>query len=80
MLMAMPNEQGQAITFIPIKVVREDPMALANLACLLARDEGREGVLMVDWDLEAPWTSSLFLQPQDEERSQVSRFGADHQR
>ncbi|MEK6304632.1 MAG: FxSxx-COOH system tetratricopeptide repeat protein [Acidobacteriota bacterium] len=59
--MAMPHEQGQAITFYSYKGGTGRSMALANIACLLARNEGREkGVLMVDWDLEAPGLHRYF--------------------
>src|SRR6059058_1199675 len=35
-------------------------MALANVACLLARQDVPGGVLMVDWDLEAPGLHRFF--------------------
>src|SRR5712692_2942912 len=35
-------------------------MALANVAYMLAKDSGNKGVLMVDWDLEAPGLHRYF--------------------
>ena len=47
---------GKVVTFYSYKGGTGRSMALANVACLLARrtgDDGR-GVLAIDWDLEAP--------------------------
>ncbi len=53
----MPVEiPGQIITFYSYKGGTGRTMALVNVACLLAQRqiEGSKGVLMIDWDLEAP--------------------------
>src|SRR5215813_6535738 len=52
---------GQVITFYSYKGGVGRSMALANVACLLAQSQsdGR-GVLMVDWDLEAPGLHRFF--------------------
>lgn len=53
---------GQIITFYSYKGGTGRTMALANVACLLARrqpSDGR-GVLMMDWDLEAPGLHRYF--------------------
>jgi len=49
------SENGQIITFYSYKGGTGRTMALANIACLLAKSKikGR-GVLIIDWDLEAP--------------------------
>ena len=53
---------GQVITFYSYKGGTGRSMALANVACLLARKSHAEGndVLMVDWDLEAPGLHRFF--------------------
>ncbi len=53
---------GQIITFYSYKGGTGRTMALANVACLLAQRqlEGSKGVLMVDWDLEAPGLHLFF--------------------
>lgn len=52
---------GQVIAFYSYKGGTGRSMALANVACLLAqRQVGVKGVLMVDWDLEAPGLHRFF--------------------
>jgi nucleoside phosphorylase/cellulose biosynthesis protein BcsQ len=52
---------GQVITFYSYKGGTGRTMALANVACLLAgRKETERGVLMIDWDLEAPGLHRFF--------------------
>src|SRR5262245_42502168 len=52
---------GEIITFYSYKGGTGRSMALANVACLLARKQaGGKGVLMVDWDLEAPGLHRFF--------------------
>ncbi len=52
---------GQVITFYSYKGGTGRSMALANIACLLAqRQVGGKGVLMVDWDVEAPGLHRFF--------------------
>ena len=52
---------GQVITFYSYKGGTGRTMAMANIACLLARRQGEgRGVLMVDWDLEAPGLHRFF--------------------
>ncbi|HEX8336439.1 MAG TPA: hypothetical protein VF621_06895, partial [Pyrinomonadaceae bacterium] len=56
------KKPGQIITFYSYKGGTGRTMALANVACLLARrqpPDGR-GVLMMDWDLEAPGLHRYF--------------------
>lgn len=52
------SDGGQLITFYSYKGGTGRTMALANVACLLAR-EGRR-VLVIDWDLEAPGLHRFF--------------------
>lgn len=51
-----PEIPGQIITFYSYKGGTGRTMALVNTGCLLAQRqiEGSKGVLMIDWDLEAP--------------------------
>jgi len=49
--------RGQIITFYSYKGGTGRSMALANIACILAEQQTAargKGVLMIDWDLEAP--------------------------
>ena len=56
-----PKEPGQIFTFYSYKGGTGRSLALANVACLLAqREEGAGGILMVDWDLEAPGLHRYF--------------------
>ena len=50
---------GRVITFYSYKGGTGRTMALANVACLLAR-RGAGKVLMIDWDLEAPGLHRFF--------------------
>lgn len=55
--------QGQIITFYSYKGGTGRSMALANVACILAQREENtpgKGVLMIDWDLEAPGLHRYF--------------------
>ena len=55
--------RGQIITFYSYKGGTGRSMALANIACLLAEQQvaaGGKGVLMIDWDLEAPGLHRYF--------------------
>ena len=55
------KKNGQIITFYSFKGGTGRSMTLANLACLLAgRCQPDKGVLMVDWDLEAPGLHRYF--------------------
>ena len=57
------TQRGQIITFYSYKGGTGRSMALANTACILAeRLAGNEsnGILMVDWDLEAPGLHRYF--------------------
>ena len=52
---------GEILTFYSYKGGTGRSMVLANTACLLAQQpEGHGGVLMVDWDLEAPGLHRYF--------------------
>ncbi|HEY3938211.1 MAG TPA: hypothetical protein VGL97_12320 [Bryobacteraceae bacterium] len=58
---SLPPEPGEIITFYSYKGGTGRSMALANIACLLAQSkEGYGGVLVVDWDLEAPGLHRYF--------------------
>ena len=55
-------EPGKIITFYSYKGGTGRTMALANIACLLAeRDDCKRGILMIDWDLEAPGLHRFFV-------------------
>ena len=59
----LDESPGQIITFYSYKGGTGRTMALANVACLLARrqaETGGRGVLMIDWDLEAPGLHRYF--------------------
>jgi cellulose biosynthesis protein BcsQ len=61
--MTQPRDAAQVITFYSYKGGTGRSMALANVACILARDAaeaGGKGVLMIDWDLEAPGLHRFF--------------------
>ena len=51
---------GEVITFYSYKGGTGRTMALANVACLLARRGAGHSVLMIDWDLEAPGLHHYF--------------------
>ncbi len=58
-----PPAPGSIITFYSYKGGTGRSMALANVACLLAQRQAQaagRGVLMVDWDLEAPGLHRFF--------------------
>jgi len=56
-----PRGSGEIITFYSYKGGTGRSMALANVACLLAAQQTEgNGVLMVDWDLEAPGLHRFF--------------------
>lgn len=57
------EQKGKIITFYSYKGGTGRSMALANVACLLAkRASSQQRVLMVDWDLEAPGLHRFFRQ------------------
>src|SRR5271157_2971383 len=56
-------ELGEIITFYSYKGGTGRSMAMANVACLLAQHQVQKagkGVLVVDWDLEAPGLHRFF--------------------
>jgi putative nucleotidyltransferase with HDIG domain len=53
------NSLGTIITFYSYKGGTGRSMALANVACLIAR-ESQKRVLIIDWDLEAPGLHRFF--------------------
>lgn len=56
-----PVDPGEILTFYSYKGGTGRTMVLANTACLLAQQpEGNGGVLIVDWDLEAPGLHHYF--------------------
>jgi len=52
--------RDHVITFYSYKGGTGRTMAMANVACLLAKQAKEKGVLMVDWDLEAPGLHRFF--------------------
>ncbi len=57
------NSPSQVITFYSYKGGTGRTMALSNVACVLAQHQtavGGKGVLMIDWDLEAPGLHRYF--------------------
>src|SRR4051812_31355447 len=55
------SEPGKVIAFYSFKGGTGRSMALANVACILARgQEASSSVLMIDWDLEAPGLHRYF--------------------
>lgn len=67
--------RGQIITFYSYKGGTGRSMALANIACILAEQQiaaGGKGVLMIDWDLEAPGLHRYFAK-----RLTTTRLGID---
>src|SRR5205809_128419 len=50
----MDANRGRVVTFYAYKGGTGRSMALANVACLLARRTEVKRVLAVDWDLDAP--------------------------
>ena len=76
----MSTEQkfGEVITFYSYKGGTGRTMALANIACLLARrTEVKRGVLMIDWDLEAPGLHRFFY-PKTTRRSEKGNAQKDN--
>jgi cellulose biosynthesis protein BcsQ len=62
---------GQVITFYSYKGGTGRSMALANLACILAARQNEEkgkGVLIVDWDLEAPGVHTFFFRDETDSK------------
>ena len=55
-------QEGQVVTFYSYKGGTGRSMALANIACLMAR-QNQGDILMVDWDLEAPGLHRYFPTP-----------------
>lgn len=61
----MDNGKSVIVTFYSYKGGVGRSMAVANVACVLARDYGKK-VLVVDWDLEAPGLHRFFgIEPKD---------------
>lgn len=55
------NELGEIVTFYSYKGGTGRSMALSNVACILAESQSKDkGVLMIDWDLEAPGLHRFF--------------------
>src|SRR6266498_560482 len=54
------GEPGEIITFYSYKGGTGRSMALANVACILAKGPAAARVLMIDWDLEAPGLHRFF--------------------
>ena len=72
------ESRGQIITFYSYKGGTGRSMALANIACILADEQklkNGKGVLMIDWDLEAPGLHRYFRN-----NLATSRFSIDRDR
>lgn len=54
------QEPGEIITFYSYKGGTGRTLALANVACLLARRNPKDRILIIDWDLEAPGLHRYF--------------------
>jgi len=67
------GEPGSIVTFYSYKGGTGRSMALANLACLAAREVSPGRVLMIDWDLEAPGLNRYF--PESEQPENANRPG-----
>src|SRR5208283_5626838 len=80
-----PSEPGKIITFYSYKGGTGRSMAVANVACLLARRLAKTAhkVLVMDWDLEAPGLHRYFSakseQPEFEQRPGVANYFSDLQ-
>lgn len=60
-LKTVSDMRGEIITFYSYKGGTGRSMAIANIACLLAeRQSEGKGILMIDWDLEAPGLHKFF--------------------
>ena len=76
-----PRDHGRLITFYSYKGGTGRTMALANVACLLARsfasdiNTGRRPVLAIDWDLEAPGLYRFFAPLLNEQAKQGACAG-----
>jgi eukaryotic-like serine/threonine-protein kinase len=55
-------DYGEIITFYSFKGGTGRSMALANVACILAKQNPKKNILIVDWDLEAPGLHRFFFQ------------------
>jgi cellulose biosynthesis protein BcsQ len=75
------RQQGQIITFYSYKGGTGRTMALANIACILAERQQRndgKGVLMIDWDLEAPGLHRYFHSKLPGENNNAARIESLH--
>ncbi|MGH9874427.1 MAG: KGGVGR-motif variant AAA ATPase [Pyrinomonadaceae bacterium] len=75
------DSRGQIITFYSYKGGTGRSMALANIACILAERQsisGGKGVLMIDWDLEAPGLHRYFHNRLAVNRLTLGRSDASH--
>ena len=60
-MQSIAMQPGEIITFYSYKGGTGRSMALANVACLLAEQQSQgKGVLMIDWDLDAPGLHKFF--------------------
>ena len=57
----MTNQVGETITFYSYKGGNGRTMALSNVATLLAQQNPKDKILMIDWDLEAPGLHRFFF-------------------
>ena len=75
-----PSQAGKIITFYSYKGGTGRSMALANIACLLAKQLAKtsQRVLVMDWDLEAPGLHRFFSAkselPEYEQKSGVINY------
>src|SRR5687768_18543120 len=78
-LTKLTNTIGETITFYSYKGGNGRTMALSNVATLLAQQNHKDKVLVIDWDLEAPglhrffFQDSLFTSFTNEQRTELYR-------
>lgn len=71
--MRSPSTSGEIITFYSYKGGTGRSMAMSNVACLLAQQvSDGDGVLMIDWDLEAPGLHRFFYERFQQRFAQVT--------
>lgn len=58
----LTNSIGETITFYSYKGGNGRTMALSNVATLLAQQNPKDKILVIDWDLEAPGLHRFFFQ------------------
>jgi cellulose biosynthesis protein BcsQ len=78
MAIKLTKPPGEIITFYSYKGGTGRSMALANVACLLAK-RSRKKVLMIDWDLEAPGLHWYFREREKPQSAESKAYEKDLQ-